>query len=96
MLALVKTGLCGVNAEQAEIFENYALARGIRGSAFKSPFGEGAPAAAEEARGIVMGPLEKLSEALKDAPTAAEKVARFISILWIYRCGSSSLRRRSG
>lgn len=74
MLALVKTGLCGVNAEQAEIFENYALARGIRGSAFKSPFGEGAPAAAEEARGIVMGPLEKLSEALKDAPTAAEKV----------------------
>lgn len=73
MIALAKTGLCCITAEQAEKFENYAIARGIRGSAFKSPFGEDAPREAEEARRILMQPLERLNEGLKDGPTAADK-----------------------
>ena len=74
MISLAKTGLCGLSDEQAEIFENYILMRGLRGSAFEEPFKEGAPEEAENARGIIMEPLKKLSDALKDAPSAAGKV----------------------
>lgn len=74
MIALAKTGLCGVTAEAAEIFENYVLARGLRGSAFKLPFPQDAPPAAEEARAALMGPLEQFGEALSAARTAGEKV----------------------
>lgn len=74
IVSLVKTGLCGVDAKQAEIFENYVLKRGLKGSAFKAPFGEDAPPAAEEVRRAVIEPLEQLSESMRAASDASDMV----------------------
>ena len=73
MIALSKTGLVGLDAEQEEYFENYVLSRGIRGSMFARPFDATAPEKAEQARRILMEPLNRLSDALKSSPTAGEK-----------------------
>ncbi len=67
IVSLVKTGLCTVSAEQAEIFENYVLGRGTRGSAFKTPFADDAPVAAEEVRKAVIDTLEELGENMRNA-----------------------------
>lgn len=76
LMNMMRTGLAGVTPEQADIFENYALAYGIRGTAFLRPFERGeVPPEAEAARAIVMGPIAEFRGALSAAATAGEKAA---------------------
>ncbi|MCE5236446.1 MAG: PD-(D/E)XK nuclease family protein, partial [Eubacteriales bacterium] len=74
MAELVKTGLCGVTADEAELFENYVIAYGIRGRAFLEPFKRGVvPEEAQAARALLVAPLLELRELLHLAKTAAQK-----------------------
>ncbi|MEA5059699.1 MAG: PD-(D/E)XK nuclease family protein [Candidatus Pelethousia sp.] len=74
LLDLIKTGLCGVERDESELFENHILAHGLRGTALTRPFsGKDLPAGAEAARQALVPPLLTLREALAVADTAAKK-----------------------
>lgn len=73
MLRLIKSGLCGLTGDEAEIFENFILQYGVKGNKFKEPFKQkDTPPEAEYARQTVMNPLLKLKEGLLKQ-TAGEK-----------------------
>ena len=81
VLRLVKTGYAGVENGDAEIFENYVLGYGIRGTLFCRPFECGeVPEPAETVRLTVMPPLLTLRESLR-AKTVGEKVRAFYAYL---------------
>lgn len=71
LMAAARTGFAGISPEQADIFENYALSKGLRGTGFTRPI-EGNPEA-EAARKALIEPLQALRAALAAAPTAAGK-----------------------
>ncbi|MDR0840894.1 MAG: PD-(D/E)XK nuclease family protein [Christensenellaceae bacterium] len=74
VMDLVRTGLCGVSGPNADIFENYILAYGVRGNAFTRPFDrKEVPQEAEAARQTTLEPLMELRTALAAAGTAAQK-----------------------
>lgn len=82
VLDLLKTGLCGVGRDGAELFENHLLAHGTRGAALTKPFpGRDAPPEAEAARETLMGPLLSLREGLAAADTAAKKTEVLFSYM---------------
>jgi len=69
MAALMKTGLAGVTLEEAHALENYMIAHGVRGNAFRRPFQRGSEeeaAAAEPLRLKLMGPLIQLEQSVKN------------------------------
>lgn len=88
MAELCKTGLCGVSIDEAEIFENYVIAYGIRSRAFLEPFKKGeVPEEAESARAALVTPLLHLRERLREAKTAAgktEAVAKYLEELSVF------------
>ena len=88
MIELAKTGLCGITLDEAEIFENYVIACGIRGKAFLEPFKRGAvPAEAETARIALAEPLIALKNRLRTGKTAAlktEAVAEYMETLKVF------------
>ncbi|HWS29415.1 MAG TPA: PD-(D/E)XK nuclease family protein [Clostridia bacterium] len=88
MAELAKTGLCGITPDEAEIFENYVIASGIRGKAFLEPFKRGeVPREAETARVVLIGPLLVLRDRLRQGKTAAlktEAVAEYMETLGVF------------
>lgn len=88
VLEIAKTGLAGVGDGDGEIFENFVLMTGARGSRLLSPFGD-APEEAERARKALMTPLAALRNALSSSRDAAGKAAA----LYGYMC-DVELRQR--
>ena len=74
LLRITKTGLSGVNADDADAFENYALRRGLLGGkVFLEPFPP-EEEDAERARAALVPPLVRLREDM-GKKTAGEKTA---------------------
>ncbi len=74
IMAIIRTSFAGVEPEEGDLFENYIMAYGIRGSAFTRPFVKGEiPACAESVRETIMEPLLCLKENLAAGQTVAEK-----------------------
>ncbi len=75
MLNVIKSGYAPLMDKQCWQLENYMLSYGIRGKKWLQPFERGEEAektAAEEARQMLMEPMEKLRLALKEAQNAQE------------------------
>lgn len=82
VLRVVKTRLVGLTGDEEELFENYVLRYGIRGSLFQKPFARGeVPRAAEAARIRVMEPLMTLRAGLARGNCATKTEA-----LYAYLC----------
>ncbi|MEG1811373.1 MAG: PD-(D/E)XK nuclease family protein [Clostridia bacterium] len=74
IISLLRTGLCGADRGDAEIFENYLLQYGLHGNALTRPFDRGqVPPRAEAARSLIMPPLIRLKEALGAGDTINKK-----------------------
>lgn len=98
VLALLKTGLCGIDAERIAQLEDYVFVRGVEGGGWYEPFtgnpfgfgepdevGRAALAAAESVRSQVMFSLAPFLAAAKDARGAA-LVREIYSLM--ERCGA--------
>lgn len=72
MFDLLKSGLTGVSREDADVLENYARAKGLRGAAWEKPCQD---ERAEAARQALLAPLARLREGLRGARTAEETVS---------------------
>lgn len=69
MLAMIKSGYAPLLPEQGWQLENYLLSYGIRGKKWLAPFERGSEeekTAAEEARLLLIAPLEKLRQAIRE------------------------------
>lgn len=98
VISYVKTGLCGVNIRDAELFEEYVKTWNIKGSGFTdgeawtmnpdglvaeiSPRGEKILLAANSVKKVIVKPLEKLFLMLD----AAENVGDMCRALYKYSC----------
>lgn len=84
MIALAKTGLSGLTLFEAHALENYVLAHGIRGKAFKSSFEKGGDpgrADAEALREKLMAPLLWLESAIRKDRSVGARVRTLRSYL---------------
>ncbi|MGI6168145.1 MAG: PD-(D/E)XK nuclease family protein [Christensenellales bacterium] len=74
MMALMKTGFCGVGLEQVERFENFAAKRGIFGARYKDRIDGEENADMEQIREQIMQPLLTLAQELEQAVSAVDMV----------------------
>ena len=82
VLEVAKTGLAGVETEDAEAFELYVLRYGMRGTLLTAPFARGeVPPGAERARKGLMPPLVELRTRLAGAATARAKTEALYAYL---------------
>ncbi len=90
LIRLVKTGLLPISKDEAEIFENYVLERGLRGgNVFLSPFiRDDVPPMAEASREKLMPPLTALKEGL-NSPDASGKTRALYAYLEEVHLGES-------
>ena len=73
IISLMKTGLCGVLRDEAEILENYILAYNISGDSFLSSFNIGdIPETAEDTRQKLTEPLIRLKNAMLNSNVKAK------------------------
>ncbi|MBR1586260.1 MAG: PD-(D/E)XK nuclease family protein [Clostridia bacterium] len=75
MLTAVKSGYAPLSAEDGWRLENYVLSYGIKGKLWLSPFHRGPAeecARVEEARQALIGPIEALRQALRQAENAGD------------------------
>jgi len=112
MFRYLKTGLAGLTPEECDRLENYALTWEIHGSVWlrdedwtANPDGYGAPenptalADINALRGRVREPLLRLSNGMKSAQTAREKVEilyRFLEDLHLQQSLEEQMRRLTG
>ncbi|MGI6161092.1 MAG: PD-(D/E)XK nuclease family protein [Christensenellales bacterium] len=71
VLRVARTGYAGLNDNEAEMFENYCIKHGIKGSAFLRPFKKGEADVAEPLRKKLMPRLLELDAGLKKGEGAA-------------------------
>lgn len=88
VLALLKTGLAGMDAELAATFENYCTHYHIDGKRFRAPFIKGKDhydeatfAAIERQREAVISPIGTWHAAFRDAETVRDKAVSLLSFL---------------
>lgn len=63
IISLMKTGLAGINREEAELFENYLIESGASGSDLTQPFTGDMSASFEDTRAALITPLRELQSA---------------------------------
>lgn len=88
VMALLKTGLTKMTAEEISRFENYCEHYRIDGRRFRAPFEKGAGELGEEVfgeleslRASLIGPLAAFAEAFKKAETVRDKAAALFTYL---------------
>ncbi len=84
MLNIIKSGYAPVLDRQGWQLENYLLSYGIKGKKWLSPFERGLEeerAAAEEARLLLIPPLETLRQALKESESARDALTHLFHYL---------------
>lgn len=84
IMDMLRTGLTGTEAGDVDLFENYALRRGIGGTGFKKPFDEETP---ESVRSFIIPKIEDFHTAFVNAPTArgkAEALFAFMESMGLY------------
>lgn len=77
MIAVVKSGYAPLGQQDCWLLENYILSYGIRGKMWLAPFQRGSAeecAQVEEARALLIAPMQTLREKLKKAADASQSL----------------------
>lgn len=96
MLALMRTGLMPVTADEADRLSNYAVRYGLRGARFLRPLKRGSESeieALEPVRARLAGPIVRLRDRLRKSETLPEQLSALFGFLTDIEAYPKSLAR---